>query len=74
VNNPLDVKENDEHTRDFALPLGGLLLCFMVITANPGRITDNNLRQEGAIIGILQLLLSCQKSHQTRYTTANKRM
>jgi hypothetical protein len=56
VNNPLDVKENDEHDFEFALhlsclfsvlvslgfPLRGLLHCLRVITINPTLVTSNN--------------------------------
>jgi hypothetical protein len=86
VNHPLGVKENDEDTLDFALhfPLAGLLLCLRVITVNPALVTSDSPGQEGLIIGgdltklladidMLVLLISCQKSHQTRYTTPNNR-
>jgi hypothetical protein len=86
VNNPFNVKENDEHALDFALhfPLGGLLLCLMVITVNPALVTSDDPRQEGCIIGgdltklladidMLLLLISCQESHQARHMTPNKR-
>jgi hypothetical protein len=72
VNNPLDVKENDKHSLDFALhfPLGGLLLCLIVITIDLALITSDNPRHEGCILGgdltklladTLLLLISCQK-------------
>jgi hypothetical protein len=85
VNNPLDVKENDDHALDFALsfPLGGLLLCLRVTTVNSAHVTSDNLGQEDCIVGgdlmkflihvdMLLLLFSCQKSHRARYTTPNK--
>jgi hypothetical protein len=87
VNNPLHVKENDEHALDFALhfPFGGLLPCLRVITLNPALVTSNNPEQDCTVGGdltklladadtLLLLLISCQKSHQARYTTPNKRM
>jgi hypothetical protein len=86
VNNPIDVKENDKHTLDSGLhfPLGGLMLCLRVITVSPALVTSDNTVQEGCIIGgdltklladvfILLLLISCQKLHQARYTTSNKK-
>jgi hypothetical protein len=62
--------------------LEGLLLCLRVITVNPAPITSDNPGQEGCIIvgdltklladvDTLLLLISCQKSHQARYTTPN---
>jgi hypothetical protein len=85
VNNPVDVKENCEYALDFALnfPLGGLLLCLMVITVNQALVCSDNPGQEGLIIGgdfvklltgvdMLLLLISCQKSHEARYMTPNK--
>jgi hypothetical protein len=64
--------------------LGGLLLCLRVITVNPALVPSDNPGQEGCIIGddltnlltdvdTLLLLISCQKSHQARYITSNKR-
>jgi hypothetical protein len=52
MNNPLDVKENDEHALDFALQfrLGRLLLRLGVIIVNPTLITRDNHEQEGCII------------------------
>jgi hypothetical protein len=79
------VKENYEHALDFALqfPFGGKLLCHRVITINPAIITSDNPKQAGCIVGgdlmklladvdTQLLLISCQKSHQARYTTPNK--
>jgi hypothetical protein len=73
VNNPLDVKENDEHALDFplhlsrpfqsrqiwAFPLRGLLLCLRVIAVNPALITSDNPGQEWCVIGgeLMQLLV-----------------
>jgi hypothetical protein len=59
VNNPFNVKENDEHTLDFAFhlsclfqsrwvwtfQLGGLLFCLRVITINPALVTSDNLEK-----------------------------
>jgi hypothetical protein len=72
VNNPLDVKENDEHAHEFALHLllGGLLLCLMVRMANLALVTSDNPEQEGCIgrgnltklladVDTLLLLISC---------------
>jgi hypothetical protein len=64
VNNPLDVKEDDEHAPDVALhlsrllrsrqictfPLGGFLLCLRIITINLVLITGDNPGQEGSDI------------------------
>jgi hypothetical protein len=60
--------------------------CFLsVIIVNPAFITSDNRGQEGGITrgnlmkllsdgDTLLLLISCQKSHQARYTTLNKSM
>jgi hypothetical protein len=73
MNNPLEVKENDEHSLDFALHLphlsqsrwigtfllGGLLFCLRVITVNAALITSDNLGQGGCIVrGDLTKLLA----------------
>jgi hypothetical protein len=64
LNNPIDVKENDEHALYFALhlsrlfrsrwvctfQLGGLLLCLRAITVSPALVTSDNPGQ-GCIIG-----------------------
>ena len=85
VHNPLDVKESDDHAVEIAfhlsglfwpwwigaLPLGGLLLCLRVVTANPALINSDDPGQEGFIIGCdltnfsaevdkLLLLVSCK--------------
>jgi hypothetical protein len=86
VNSPLNVKENYEHLLDFALhfPLGELQLCLRGITINEVLVTSDNPGQEGCIVesdltklleylGMLLLLISCQKSHQDRYMTPNVR-
>jgi hypothetical protein len=52
VNNPRNVKENYEHTSDFALHflLGESLFCLRVIIINPTLVTSDNLGQEDCII------------------------
>jgi hypothetical protein len=78
VNNPLDIKENDEHALDFGLGEFGLFhledCCFIsVITVNPSLVTSDNPGQEGCFIGadmtklladidMLLLLISCRNS------------
>jgi hypothetical protein len=65
MNNPLDVKENDEYALDVAhlsrlfhyprvwtFPLGGLLSCLRVIIVNPALVTSDNPGQEGCIITV----------------------
>jgi hypothetical protein len=82
VNNPFDVKENDEHALGFTrhFSLGELFFCLRVITVNTALVTSDNPGQEECIVGgeqtklltdvdMLLLLISCQKSHQARYKT-----
>jgi hypothetical protein len=86
VNNSFDARDNYEHALDFAIYflLGRLLVCLMVKTVNSTLVISHNHRQEGCIVGgdltklladvdTLLLLISCQKSHQARCTTPNKR-
>jgi hypothetical protein len=60
VNNPLDVKENDEHALEFVLHLSRFFglsenghfhweeFCIVsVITVHPALVTSDNARQEG---------------------------
>ena len=65
VNNPLDIKEGDDHALEIAFhlsglfwpwwrgafPLGGLLLCLRVVIVNPALITSDDPGQEVFIIG-----------------------
>jgi hypothetical protein len=63
VNNPLDVKQNNEHALDFALHLSCLffslgefglflLVCLRDITLNPALVTSDNPGQEGCILTV----------------------
>jgi len=65
VQNPLDVKESDDHALEIAFhlyglfwpwwrgafPLGGLSLCLRVVTVNPALIISDDPEQEGFIVG-----------------------
>jgi hypothetical protein len=71
VNIPLNVKENDEQTLDFALyfPLGGWLLCRKVITVNPALITSGIPIQEdyfvrGNLTKLLESIVHAAASDQ----------
>jgi hypothetical protein len=76
VNNPLDVKENDEHALHLSrlfrsrwiwtLPLVGLLLCLRVQLSSS--LTTPNKKVPSSLS-----FCSIPKSHQARHMTSNKR-
>jgi hypothetical protein len=75
-------EKNYEHALNFALHVSieKLLLCLRVITINSALVTSDiipgqeigDLTKLLADVDTLLFLISCQKSHQDKYTTPNK--
>jgi hypothetical protein len=78
VNNPIYVKENYEHALNLTLIFRWDFVALSLddnrkpISRQKGYIVVGDLTKLLADVDTLLFLISCQKSHQARYTTLNK--